>query len=88
MANLRCVASGRVQGVWFRDTTRRKAIELGLTGSAVNLGDGSVEVIACGTETAIAELKDWLWQGSDMARVTSVTCEIYTGVVPTAFTIG
>jgi acylphosphatase len=71
----RCLVSGRVQGVWFRDSTRRKAEQLGLSGSATNLGDGSVEVIACGDPRAVDELCTWLWEGSPMSRVNAVRCE-------------
>jgi acylphosphatase len=70
----RCVVSGRVQGVWFRASTREKARELGLTGRAVNLPDGRVEVIACGPEDRLRQLEGWLWQGPDLARVESVEC--------------
>ncbi|OGT88258.1 MAG: acylphosphatase [Gammaproteobacteria bacterium RIFOXYA12_FULL_61_12] len=72
---VRCLVSGRVQGVWFRDSTRRKAEELGITGSAANLRDGRVEVIACGEPVSVERLKDWLWQGPPAAEVTSVDCE-------------
>jgi len=40
--------SGRVQGVWFRDSTRREALKLGITGYAKNLANGDVEVLAEG----------------------------------------
>jgi acylphosphatase len=63
---------GRVQGVWFRESTRRQAIARGLTGYAKNLADGSVEVLACGVPAALDQLADWLRQGPPMAQVTSV----------------
>ncbi len=40
----RFTVQGRVQGVWFRDSTRREAERLGITGYAINLPDGNVEV--------------------------------------------
>jgi acylphosphatase len=64
---------GRVQGVWFRESTRKQADRLGIRGYAVNCSDGSVEVLACGGPEAIAELASWLNQGPPMARVHSVT---------------
>lgn len=64
--------SGRVQGVWFRDSTRREALRLGITGHAINLDDGDVEVLACGTRDAIAQLREWLGKGPPMAAVSSV----------------
>ena len=47
---------GRVQGVWFRDSTRREAERLALTGYAINLPDGNVEVLAWGTPESLREL--------------------------------
>ncbi len=64
--------SGRVQGVWFRDSTRREALQLGLTGYAINLPDGDVEVLACGDAAAIDRLKDWLHEGPPMASVSGL----------------
>ncbi len=63
---------GRVQGVFFRDSTRRIAESLEITGYAINLPNGDVEVLACGGRAAIAELADWLQQGPRMARVSEV----------------
>lgn len=63
---------GRVQGVWFRESTRRFAEPLGITGHAVNLPNGDVEVLAIGDERAIAELHEWLKDGPTHARVTEV----------------
>lgn len=63
---------GRVQGVWFRDSTRREAQRLGIRGHAINLADGNVEVFAIGTDTALDELEQWLHVGPPVARVTRV----------------
>ena len=63
---------GRVQGVWFRDSTRREAERLGITGYAMNLADGNVEVLACGAAVVLDELQAWLHHGPPMARVTKV----------------
>ena len=71
----RFTIKGRVQGVFFRDSTRREALELGITGYAVNLPDGDVEVLACGQEEAIAKLELWLQQGPPLSRVGSVESE-------------
>jgi acylphosphatase len=73
---LRCLVTGRVQGVFFRASTRRVAERLGVNGSARNLVDGRVEVIACGSPTAVAQLREWLSQGPTGARVTGVACEL------------
>jgi acylphosphatase len=64
--------SGRVQGVWYRSSTQQQAHALGLTGHAVNLPDGRVEVIACGDTAAIDALCAWLRQGPELAEVSAV----------------
>ena len=88
MACMRCIVSGRVQGVWFRDSTRYKARELGLTGHAINLADGSVEVVACGEAAMLQVLQDWLWDGPELASVSAVTCDSAPDQDYTGFTIG
>jgi acylphosphatase len=67
---------GRVQGVWFRESTRRQADQLGISGHAINLADGRVEVLACGDVAELEELAAWLEQGPQMAQVTAVTSEL------------
>ena len=64
--------SGRVQGVFFRASTAEVARRLGVAGHAVNLDDGSVEVLACGEADSVAELESWLWQGPPRAAVSAV----------------
>ena len=64
--------TGRVQGVFFRDSTRREALKLDLTGHAINLADGSVEVVASGDRLAVDELESWLHEGPRMASVSGV----------------
>lgn len=68
----RFLVSGRVQGVWFRESTRREAESLGINGSATNLPDGRVEVIAGGSDQAVDKLLAWLHHGPPMARVDDV----------------
>lgn len=63
---------GRVQGVWFRESTRREAETLGLTGYAENKPDGTVEVLACGEPEALERLGEWLRHGPRMANVTDL----------------
>jgi acylphosphatase len=65
--------TGRVQGVFFRVSTRDVAVPLGIHGHAVNLADGSVEVRACGSSAAVDELEAWLHDGPRNAVVDSVT---------------
>ena len=66
------IVSGRVQGVFFRDNTRRKAIELGLKGYAKNLQDGNVEVVAEGSEDKLKELIGFINKGPGIAKVTNI----------------
>jgi len=63
------VVSGRVQGVYFRAFTRRKAKQLDLVGHATNLADGRVEIIAIGDDEAIAQFIIWCRKGPITARV-------------------
>lgn len=79
---MRCLVSGRVQGVFFRASTRAKALELGLTGYARNLQDGRVEVLACGSRAALRALEAWLWEGPPAAQVAdvAVSFEDYTAL--------
>ena len=79
---------GRVQGVWFRESTRQQADRFGITGYAVNCPDGSVEVLACGEPEALASLGDWLRRGPPMAQVQSVTEMVFDGECPDRFSTG
>ena len=68
----RCFVSGLVQGVFFRASTRQKAAELGISGYAVNLPDGRVEVLMVGEGHAAAKLIEWLNLGPPAAKVSGV----------------
>jgi acylphosphatase len=70
----RCYVSGRVQGVFYRASTRQRAQELGCRGYARNLPDGRVEVLAVGEPAAVHALIEWLRQGPPAAHVTDVNC--------------
>ena len=72
MVAKRFLVSGRVQGVFFRASTKREAARLGLNGSAVNLPNGHVEVLASGSASAIEQLGVWLQKGPPAARVVAV----------------
>lgn len=85
---IRCLVSGRVQGVWFRGSTQQQAVALGLGGHARNLADGRVEVVACGETAALERLKAWLRQGPPMARVDGVECAEIDHPAPDGFTTG
>ena len=68
----RAVLTGRVQGVFLRDTTRREAQSRGVAGSAHNLPDGRVEVVLEGPADDVATVLEWLRHGPPHARVEAV----------------
>jgi acylphosphatase len=63
---------GRVQGVFFRDRTNKKAKELNLTGWVENEPDGSVKIIAEGEKENLEKLIEWTRKGPLLARVDKV----------------
>ena len=75
----RFLVTGKVQGVFFRQSTRLEARRLGLRGSARNLRDGSVEVWAQGSSAALDALHQWLKHGPPHARVDSVRETQFSG---------
>jgi acylphosphatase len=75
MPCIHCLVSGRVQGVFFRASTRDQAMSLGLNGRVRNLPDGRVAVTACGPQASLEQLQFWLWQGPPQAEVSGVQCE-------------
>jgi len=82
---IHCYISGRVQGVFFRASTRQRAQELKLAGYARNLPDGRVEVMACGDLGSLNTFRRWLQAGPPQARVTSVQCEPHQFVLHRGF---
>jgi acylphosphatase len=72
----RFLVSGLVQGVWFRGSTRDKALSLGLTGYACNMPDGRVEVLACGDNDKLGELQCKAGSGKAHPRPKSKTSRI------------
>ena len=62
-------ATGRVQGVFFRDSTRREAQRRGVAGWVRNCADGSVEAVFEGTPDAVAALVDHTRAGPGHAQV-------------------
>lgn len=63
------IISGRVQGVFYRDSTRAKALELGVLGWVRNLPDGSVEAVAEAEPDILEQFLAWCHQGPRAARV-------------------
>ncbi len=66
---------GRVQGVFFRDSTKRRAKKEGVFGYVRNLDNGSVEVVAEGEEENLEELMEWCKKGPFLAKVSKVEAE-------------
>lgn len=92
MSAARFLVSGKVQGVWFRASTRDEALRLGLHGYASNLADGRVEVLAVGDAGAIEQLANWLRDGPPLARVDGLErrdagADVDTGQEATGFRI-
>lgn len=66
---------GRVQGVWYRASAVEQAQRLGLRGWVRNRGDGSVEALVAGSESAIAAFLDWARTGPPKAQVSGIETE-------------
>lgn len=71
-SNVLVVISGRVQGVWFRASTKQKAEQLGLTGWVRNTSEGNVEAVFEGDENLIQEMLEWCHHGPPLANVENV----------------
>ena len=76
METIRLIISGKVQGVYFRQSTKEVASQFGITGTVKNLVDGRVEVIASGNSQELKLLADWCRQGPPRARVDTVESTI------------
>jgi len=63
---------GRVQGVFFRESMRQRAMELGITGWVRNRSDGSVEAVVQGSPQNVEEILAWARRGPERARVERV----------------
>jgi acylphosphatase len=72
---VRALVSGRVQGVYFRDSARREARRLGLVGWVRNTADGRVETHAQGPDHAVDRYLRWLALGPPDAIVLGVEVE-------------
>ena len=68
----RVVVHGQVQGVFFRDSTRHRAVELGVAGWVRNRSDGAVEAVFEGSPDAVAAMADWSRRGPRSAAVERV----------------
>lgn len=85
MICVRFLVVGRVQGVFFRASTREQALRLNLSGHARNLDDGSVEVLAYGDAAALDALERWLQRGPPAAQVIEVRRAAHEALPPAGF---
>ncbi|MGZ8907485.1 MAG: acylphosphatase [Methylobacter sp.] len=88
MRKVKILVSGRVQGVYFRLFTQNKAKQFNIKGSATNLPDGRVEIIAEAGSLAIEKFVKWCHKGPITARVDHVEItELQPGELLTSFEI-
>ena len=80
MKAFKATVSGKVQGVWFRDSTRQEAIKLKVTGWVKNIPGGMVYLEAEGEENNLKSLERWIHIGSPHSRVDRVDLQ---WIVPT-----
>lgn len=74
-ARAHLLVHGRVQGVFYRDTMRRAALQRGIAGSAVNLPDGTVECYFEGTRELVEEMIEVAREGSSSSDVSMLDIE-------------
>lgn len=79
MQTLHLVIHGRVQGVWFRESMRLQAEQLGITGWVRNRADGSVEAVVQGDAAGVAAMVDWARVGPPQASVTRLDVAAASG---------
>lgn len=75
----RLLARGRVQGVWYRESMRREAERLGITGWVRNRADGTVEAVVHGSPEAVEAMVRWARRGPEHALVESLDVTEATG---------
>ena len=72
IVNVHVLISGRVQGVWFRASTKQVAKKLGITGWVRNTSDGCVEAVFEGDERLVNKMIEWCHQGPTLSKVKNV----------------
>ena len=82
---LHLIISGRVQGVWYRESMRQEALRLGVDGWVRNRADGTVEAVISGQAAHVEALLAWARTGPPLAQVSEVRCEPYDGAVAADF---
>jgi acylphosphatase len=87
MKRRRVVVRGQVQGVFFRDSCRRRAEEAGVAGSIRNRSDGAVEAVFEGADEAVDDVVRWCGSGPPSARVEAVEVTEEEPVGETGFSV-
>lgn len=72
MKTIQILISGKVQGVWYRKSTKEKADELGIVGTVENLPTGQVKAKVQCDQQQLKELVIWMREGSKFAEVQAV----------------
>ena len=75
MQTMRIKVTGKVQGVFFRQSTQERAYDLNIKGTVRNCDDDSVEIIATGNKEQLDKLISWCRRGPPRARVINVTTQ-------------
>jgi acylphosphatase len=83
----RVVVSGRVQGVWYRESCRRQALAAGVTGWVRNTWDGKVEAALEGLPASVEAVLAWMRIGPPRAQVTNVEVQTEAPVGEPTFTV-
>lgn len=76
MKKVKVIVSGRVQGVWYRASTYKKAVGFGVNGYVRNLINGNVEFVAEGEESKVDQLIEWARRGPEFADVEDLQIEV------------
>jgi len=87
MVRVRAVVSGRVQGVWFRQSCREQAVAAGVAGWVRNRPDGRVEAEFEGEQASVEVVLAWIEVGPALAVVTSVEVSDLTPSGETGFEV-
>jgi acylphosphatase len=85
LTRTRVLVTGRVQGVWYRESCRAEAVALGVSGWVRNRADGRVEAVLEGPPAAVARVVQWCHEGPSRARVDAVETHTETPVGETGF---
>jgi acylphosphatase len=72
MSCLHLLISGKVQGVWFRESMRQEALINGATGWVRNLPGGEVEAVVCGNEAEVQAMLEWARKGPPLAKISDI----------------